>query len=548
MPARLSVVPLGGLGEVGMNCLALEQRGEVLLVDCGVTFGERGRGVDVVHPDFTCLEPFRGRIAGVFLTHGHEDHIGALPYLLRSFDVPVWGGRYALGLVRERLAEHEVLGHARLLEAVPRTRHAVGSFSVEPIRVTHSIADATALAITTDAGLVVHTGDFKLDEDPPDGEAFDVERLCQLGEDGVALLLSDSTNIDSEGTTGGERGVGDALGGLIEAAAGRVVVAMFASNVHRLRMLGAVAERTGRKLVPLGRAVETHLRVAQATGYLRLPDALIMDAEAAAALPKRAVLGLATGTQAELNGGLARLARDEHAIELEPGDTVILSSRIIPGNEPEVFSIVASLLRRGVDVRTRASDRAVHVSGHAHREEQRRMIELLRPRCFVPVHGTLHHLVRHAALAREAGVDSVCVLENGDVAELGDEGIVKMDRWPTGRVHVFGGRALPASVLRERARLGAEGVVHVVVPIDLAGRVGGPVQLLTMGVLDEEREAALLAEARRAVVEAVNAVRHKGAVDERVLAEAARLAARRSLARTLGFKPRALASVVRLKS
>jgi ribonuclease J len=547
MSGRLRVVPLGGLGEIGMNCLALEQRGEVLLVDCGVTFDDRGLGVDVVHPDFACLEPFRGRIAGVFLTHGHEDHIGALPYFLRRFAVPVWGPRYALGLVRERLAEAEITD-ARLIETAPRTRYEVGSFAVEPVRVTHSIADATALAIWTDAGTVVHTGDFKIDETPPDGETFDAARLSALGDEGVALLLSDSTNVDSEGPTGSEQGVGVALDALVQQAEGRVVAAIFASNVHRLAMLGTIARKHGRKIVPLGRSVLTHSRVAHATGYLHWPDDLVVDADQAASLPRRAVLGIATGTQAEANAALARLSRGEHPLPIEAGDTVVLSSRIIPGHERDVFALIAALLRRGVDVRTRVSDRGVHVSGHAHRVDQRRMISLVRPRAFVPVHGTLHHLVRHAALAREAGVPSVTVLENGVVAEIGGEDASQSNRWPTGRVHVFAGRALSPGVLRERTKLAAEGVALVVVPIDADGRVVGHVRITTLGVLDEEEDGGLLAEGRREAAAAVNELQHRGSIDEAALAEAARLAVRRTLARTLGWKPQTVVSVLRVGS
>ncbi len=267
----LRVIALGGLGEVGMNCLVLEQRGEALVVDCGVTFDGRGLGVDVVHPDFSALDGLR--VAGLFLTHGHEDHIGAIPYFLRRFDVPVYGGRYALGLVRERAAEHEILEHVDMREVEPRRQVSVGSFEVEPVRETHSIADATSLAIRTDAGMVIHTGDFKFDESPPDGEAFDVARFEELSRDGVRLLMSDSTNIDAQGTSGSEAGVGEALDTLVAGAAQAVVVGIFASNVHRLRMLGEIARSRGRKIVPLGRSVGTHARVARSTRRATGPQA-----------------------------------------------------------------------------------------------------------------------------------------------------------------------------------------------------------------------------------------------------------------------------------
>jgi ribonuclease J len=547
-----------------MNCLALEQRGEVLLVDCGVTFDDRGLGVDVVHPDFAALE--EARVVGLFVTHGHEDHIGGIPYLLRRFDVPVYGSRYALGLVRDRAVEHEVVDHADLRDVAPRTPVRIASFEVEPIRVTHSIADATALAIRTDAGLVLHTGDFKFDDAPPDAEAFDVARFDELAREGVRLLLSDSTNVDAGGPTGSEEGVGRALDEIIATTEHRVVVAVFASNVHRLRMLGEIARNRGRKIVPLGRSVSTHARVARATArstgdgagqpYLEWPSDLVWPADRAKELPRRAVLGVAGGTQGEGGGALARLARGEHpSLALEAGDLVVMSSRTIPGNERAVMSVVGDLLRRGVDLRTWWSDRAVHVSGHAHRQEQRRMIELVGPRAFVPLHGTLHHLMRHAALARELGVPEVFVLENGDVAEVDSASIRKTGRVHSGRVHVSWGRVLPATVLHERAALSARGAAHVVVPVDAHGRLRGEIALATRGVVDEALDSSLLASARNEARDAVEEL--FGSVDaqtsgagtppDQEIADVAIRAVRRALGQVLGFKPVTTASVLRVR-
>jgi ribonuclease J len=545
---EVRVIPLGGLGEIGMNALALEQDGDAILVDCGVTFDDRGIGVDVVHPSFAALDKMRVR--GVVLTHGHEDHIGALPYFLRRFDVPVWGPPYALGLVRERLAEHEILAWANLVPTKPREPFAAGPFSFEPVRVTHSIADATALLIRTSAGTIVHTGDFKFDEDPVDGEAFDVERLGRAGDEGVALLLSDSTNVDARGDAAGdERGVGDAIGRIVQEASGAVVVAMFASNVHRLRMLGDVARATGRRLVTLGRSVQTHARVAHATGYLDWPEDVTWPAERTRELPRDRILGIATGTQAEARAALAKLARGEHpSLALDRGDTVILSSRVIPGHEPEVYALMGELLRSGVDLRSWISDRGVHVSGHAHSAEQRRMIELVRPRSFVPVHGTLHHLHRHAALARSCGVSDVTVLENGDVGVLGDQGLRKGGRVEVGRVHVWAGRMLPEPVLKERLALAQSGVAFVVVPLGPRGAVAGGVTVDARGVHDRA-SADLVADAAR---EARDAIAQLGppppgvAPDDAAIAEAARAAVRRTFGRALGFKPMTVVQVVRV--
>jgi ribonuclease J len=551
MPS-LRLIPLGGLGEIGMNCLALEQRGEVLLIDCGVTFDDRGLGIDVVHAAFDALDGYR--VAGLFVTHGHEDHIGAIPYLLRRFDVPVYGPPYALGLVRERAAEHEVLGHVHLRNTRPRCPERVGSFEVEPIRVTHSIADATALAIRTDAGLVVHTGDFKFDDAPPDGETFDVERFGQLAESGVRLLLSDSTNIDASGPTGSEEGVGTALDAIVGGAKHAVVVSMFASNVHRLRMLGEIARRHGRKIVMLGRSVSTHSRVARATArstgtdagrpYLEWPADLAWPAERARELPRRAILAVATGSQGEEAAALSRLARREHnAFDLEAGDTVVMSSRVIPGNEHEVMRVMSGLLRRGVDLRTWWSDRAVHVSGHAHRDDQRRMISLVKPQAFVPVHGTLHHLMRHGALARELGVADVCVLENGDVAELDERGLRKVGKAQAGRVYVFAGRELPAQVVDDRSALASHGVAHATVPVSASGVLAGRVVVVSRGVVDDEADAALL---RLAGNEAAGAVKEAEDGTDEAIADAVRQAVRRAFNRALGFKPVTMVTVVRV--
>jgi ribonuclease J len=443
----------------------------------------------------------------------------------------------------------------------------VGSFEVEPVRVTHSIADATSLAIRTDAGMVIHTGDFKFDESPPDGEAFDVTRFEELSRDGVRLLMSDSTNIDAQGTSGSEAGVGEALDALVAGASQAVVVGIFASNVHRLRLLGEIARSHGRKIVPLGRSVGTHARVARstqrATGpdagapYLEWPSDLVWPAERARELPRRQVLGVATGTQGEAAAALARLGRGDHkAIDLGPGDVVVLSSRIIPGNEAGVMRAMGDLLRRGVELRTWWSDRGVHVSGHAHRGEQRRMLDLVRPRGFLPLHGTLHHLVRHAALAREAGVSDVCVLENGEVCEVGETGLAKGAPVQSGRVHVYAGRALPPAALTERMALASRGVAHLVVPVDARG-MPSEITLVTSGVLDPEADKGLLAaalrEAEGAVFELMDRMntpgaRASGTATNDEIADVAAGAVRRCLGKALGFRPVTTATVLRTRA
>jgi ribonuclease J len=556
--SSIRLFALGGLGEIGMNCFALEQRGEVLIIDCGVTFDARVFGIDVVHPDFSALDSLH--VVGIAVTHGHEDHIGAIPYFLRRFDVPVFAPAYALALLRERASEHDILAHASLREIAPRQRVQIGSFDIEPIRVTHSIADATALAIWTDAGLVIHTGDFKFDDMPPDGETFDLERFEELAREGVRLLLSDSTNIDSEGHAGSEQKVGHALDAIVGAAPNAVVVGLFASNVHRLKLLGDIASRHGRKLVALGRSMGTHMRVARAversTGphagapYLEWRSDLVWPTDRARELPRREVLALATGTQGEEPAALSRLSRCEFpAFDVAPGDTVVLSSRVIPGSERDVLRMTSDFLRRGVKVRSWWSDHDAHVSGHAQRADQERMLDLVRPRSFVPVHGTLHQLIRHAELARDKGIADTLVLENGDRAELDGDSVCKAGRVSAGRVHIFAGRPVSDRVLRDRGHLAAHGIAYAIIPIDGRGRPVGMVSLDAKGVVDEVDGARVIELARQEASHAAAALRESMSdriIEESVLTDTVRLAVRGSFFRSLGFKPVTIAITVRV--
>jgi ribonuclease J len=546
----LRLVPLGGLGEIGMNCMALEQGEDILLIDCGVTFPTTDLGIDVYHPRFDYVLERKERVRGIVLTHGHEDHIGGLPYLLSHLDVPVWGPAHTLELARQRLEEHGFEpAKMPLLPARPGKTYEAGSFSFEPIRVTHSIADAIAIALRTSAGLVVHTGDFKLDPSPPDGELTDEARLGALGDEGVSLLLSDSTNVDSPGRSTSELDVGERLGDIVKAARTRVVIGMFASNVQRLQMLGRMAMASRRYICLLGRSVVNHVKAAQAVGRLAWPSDLVISPEVAASMARERVLIVASGTQAERNAALPRLANGTHpTLRLDPGDVVILSSRVIPGNDRPVMDMMADFLRLGAELTTRVTDSRVHASGHAHREEQMRMIELTRPRAFLPVHGTLHHLTRHAALARDVGVDDVLVAENGDVVELGDgRALAKAARAPVGKVATFGGDELPDEVIRERAQIGRSGLAVVSVVIDRRGLVAAPPRIVSRGVIDDAEGAS---EVMRAAAVAV--ARALGDCDPRMrssdegITDVARLAARRAIEGKSGRRPVVLVSVSRL--
>lgn len=499
-PAPLRIVPLGGLGEVGMNCLALETAEGLLVVDCGITFPEDDHGVELLHPDFSYLLERRERVLGVFLTHGHEDHIAALAYLLPVLNVPVWGPPHALKLalrrVRERQGDESALP-VDFRPAFPGEVYSIGPFRVEPIRVSHSIIEATALYIEAPGGSVLHTGDFKFDLNPPDGEPTDEERLAALGARGVDLLLSDSTNVDSAGSAGSERSVAEALETVIARAERRVVVGLFSSNVQRLISLGQIAERTGRKIGLLGRSLRTHVEAAHDLGHLAWNSDHRLTSEQIATCRPSDLLVLAGGTQAESGSAMVRIAHAEHpALSLASGDSVILSSRVIPGNERRVSRMMSNLLRLDVDLHTYATSRELHTSGHANRDELEHMIGLVRPRCFIPVHGTRHHLENHAALASAAGVPSCMVIENGQVAELAGGRLRRADTVKSGVVAIDRGQSvLTPAVLRERFGLGRSGIALLCLVLDRNGVLQSPAELRTYGVasFDEPEAGARLA-------------------------------------------------------
>jgi ribonuclease J len=530
------IVPLGGLGQIGMNCMAIEQRDGILIVDCGAGFPEDDLGVDVLHPDFSWLTQNRARISGVFLTHGHEDHVGALPYLLRDLELPVWGPPHALGVARKRLDDHEFgPGELDLRDAHAGQVYRVGPFEVEPIRVTHSIVEASALCIRTRAGTIVHSGDFNFDDDPPDGEPTDEGRLLALGDEGVSLLMSDSTNIDVDVRQGSERAVGRAVESLVESERGRVVIAMFASNVQRLIMFGEMARRVGRKICLLGRSLESHVDIARKIRRLDWASDLLISAEQAAEAPRERLLVLAGGTQAERNSAMRRLASGVHPLlKLVEGDSVIMSSRAIPGNERGVFHMMNDLLRLGVKVHSRVTDPGVHTSGHAARAEQRRMIELCRPQSFVPVHGSLHHLLRHAELARQVGVEHTAVVENGTTVALDGGVATSSDEVPYGIVHVaMGGEELEPTVLQSRAELGRFGVVFGVLTVE-RGRLATAPVVSARGVPRIDDDAAALRVLAKELARAHETYRPGRGLE---LAEWARRTVRRKVEDISGTRP-----------
>jgi ribonuclease J len=532
-----------------MNCLALEQRDGIVVVDCGTSFPESDLGIDVIHPDFSWLSDNADRVSGLVLTHGHEDHIGAVSFLLDELDVPIWTPAHARALVEKRLRERGYpLDEVEFHEHCVRLPFDVGPFQIESIRVAHSITDATALCIRTAGGVVFHTGDFNFDPDPPDGEPTDVDRLRAIGEAGVALLLSDSTNIDVPERTGSEREVGEALRQIVLGAEHRVFVVMFASNVQRLRSLCAIAIETDRKICLLGRSLSTHAEIAKAIGKLNYPSNLLLDPDQARTLPRNKLLVLAGGSQAERTSAMRRLASGEHGqMQVDAGDDIVFSSRIIPGHERVVFAMLCDLLRLGARLHTRVTNPAVHTSGHAGRSEQRRMIELIRPQAFVPVHGTLHHLLRHAELARELGVRAVDVIENGHTVVWDAElGLTRGRDVVHGKVDVaLGGERISAGALKRRAEAGRTGYALVSVVMDPSDQLAGPPAVSTRGVPGADDDDDVGRAVARGVAEQLRSGRKRRrsglSVEEEV-----RRAARRVLLQHCGVRPQIEVHVHRL--
>jgi len=536
------IVALGGLGEVGMNCLVMEAHRRLVVVDCGLTFPDREPGVDVIHADFSWLFDRARDVDAVVLTHGHEDHIGALPYLLERVHVPIYGPSYALGLVDHRLREHDLDRPPQLFETRPGKAFTLGSFEIRPFSVLHSIPDATGLVLRSPAGTLVHTGDFKLASAPetPLGPEDAIERAGG----NVRLLMSDSTNVEVEGSAGEEGPVEKALDARIGGAKQRVVVGLFSSNVDRVASLLRIAKRHRRKVLMLGRSLQTHVQVSDRLKLLPTHRPPFVHADDAQRIPRNELLVLATGSQGEPFAALPRLAAGEHpSLRLDPGDEVVFSSRVIPGRELGVRAIVDAFERRGVRTWTSRDDPTMHVSGHACRDEQRRMIERVKPRAFVPVHGTYTHLQRHAELARSLGVEDTLVVENGTLVELDASTMRIAGRIPTGRVHRQWQLALGDEALRERRDLARRGLVVVALTLGKNGDLVAAPELSTRGL--DTPDPGTLAEARRRVRRAVGSV-DRGA-DTAKLLEAASLAARRAFEDALGWRPWTEAVATRLE-
>ena len=543
-------IPLGGLGEIGMNCMAIECEGRIVVLDCGVLFDQRGLGVDVIHGDWEWLLDRAEDVDALILTHGHEDHIGAVSYFLRDFDVPVYGPAYALALVKNRISEHP-WHRARKLNFRHLTKDSVvklGALTFRTWQVTHSMPDVFGMLIETPQGKVVHTADFKIDDAPPEGDLFDREALEGAVHQGIRMLLSDSTNALTPGRAGRELDVGVALEEYVRAAEERVIIGLFASNAYRLRMIIDIARRTGRKIVPLGRSIDTHLRVAEELQMMQDPHDVLVTREHARKLPRKQVLGLATGSQGEPQAALARLASGGHPdLDLAAGDLVLLSARVIPGSERTILDLVETLERRGIRVVQRTNDPRIHVSGHGHRDEQRELLDWLKPDAFLPVHGTFVHLREHAKMAREAGVPHVCTALNGDVVQLDDTGLRVVERVWSGRTHIDrGGEPIDGKTLAERKGVAEWGILVASLVVSSRGKLVGKARISSRGVVGEEDDD-LLRDAERAIATELRDLRSpRLAVDNGAIEDAARRAMRRFFHAELGKKPVVAVHVHRL--
>jgi ribonuclease J len=535
------LVFLGGVGEIGRNMAALDMDGRILVIDAGLSFPEvEMPGVDLVLPDFQWLRDNRERVEAVVLTHGHEDHVGSLPYLLREFSLPIHATPLTLALLEGKLEEHGVRDNADYRPVTPGEEFVTGPFRVRYHRVSHSIPDGCAVAVDLPQGVLLHSGDFKLDPTPIDGRATDLQGIAAEAARGVHVFLSDSTNAETPGTTGSERSVGPVIRDIIRDAEQLVVVACFASHIHRVQQIASAAVDEGRRVAFLGRSMHQSVRAARSLGYLDIPEDSIVLIEEVERMDPGSVVVISTGSQGEPLSALSLMAAHEHKwVKLKPGDTVILSSSVIPGNETAIHRTLDGLYRTGAEV-FHVPTVPVHVSGHAAAEELKVMLNLVRPRWFIPVHGEFRHLAHHARLAREVGIpeDHILLLEDGDTVELGRE-VRKGDRVVAGMTFVdgLGIGDVGQEVLRDRRKLAGDGIVVVVVTVDAhSGEVLAGPDIIDRGVVEEAGEE-ILEEARDRVMLSLKECAAEGVSDPTVLRDHIRRAIRKVFVETVQRKP-----------
>lgn len=543
---NLRISALGGFGEIGMNCLMLEVAGEILVVDCGVMFPAFDQpGIDIIHPSFEYLVSRRDDLAGLVLTHGHEDHIAGIPYLCAQMDLPVYGSRYTIGLVEQRMREFDHLGqlNAHIIDTGDITE--IGPFSIRCFPMPHSIIDNRGLLIDTPAGRVLHTGDFKLGMHGPMEGRDVLEQLREMAADCIDLMICDSTGSQENELSGDESRVSDTLMSLVEETDGRVYVATFSSNVKRLGALGEIAERTGRKIALCGRSVINHSKIATEMGVLHLPQQLLIPAEEVQNHPRDKTLVVMSGTQGENRSALSRLAMDNlRHLDVEKDDLVVLSSRFIPGNEVAISRTIDRLLRMGARVVHRENCPGVHVSGHGSILEIKEAIRAVRPRAFIPGHGTYRHLMACSEIARQEGVPDVMVISNGQVAHMGPNGLsLTEEQLPIGKILIDGRSSVPESAMRDRRLLGTKGLLVISWISDEDGRPVGEIDVILRGVVSDDATPWLCDQIRTEVLRTLAGMAPEMQVDFDPCGESVKTAIRKFLNRAVSRKPFVIVSI-----
>jgi ribonuclease J len=543
---KLQIIPLGGLGEFGMNSMALRYGDDIIVLDAGMMFPDAElMGVDIVTPDFTYLEQNKQHVRALVLTHGHEDHIGAIPFLLAQLPIPVYGTAFTLALVERRLEEHHMLDEAKLHRVKPGEVLKLGPFSIEFVHVTHSIVQCVALAITTPLGVIIHTGDFKVDPTPTDNELFDLHTLAAYGKRGVLLLMSDSTNVDRPGYTESERAVSPRLEDLFVRSPRRLVITCFSSSIHRLQQIIDLADEYGRKVAFLGRSMMATTEIAHDLGLLTIPNGILLrPQDIMQSSPSKTVV-MVSGTQGEPMSAMSRVAVDNHkSLSVEPGDTVALSARIIPGNEKAIYRMMNHLARRGADIVYGTMNPPIHVSGHGSAEELRLVLNLVRPRYFVPIHGEYRQLAKHAQLAQHLshwGLEGTFVLESGETLEIDQAGARRGDPVTVGRVCIDSGtldEVVEDIVIRDRRHLSEDGFVLPIIAMNKhTGKPEGLPEIVSRGFMSMEESSEVMQEARQVVIKTIESSTAEERGDWGVMQEKIRSDLKRFLTKQTSRRP-----------
>jgi ribonuclease J len=549
----LEIIPLGGIGEFGMNCMAVRFEDEMLILDAGMGFPEESAyGVDVCIPNFDFLEQYRDNITAIVLTHGHEDHLGALPYILKKFNVPVYCSHFTAGLAESKLEEHDLTDDTLLHRVEPRDVIEIGLFTVEFIRVSHSLIDCFSLAIKTPVGTIIHTGDYKVDETPVIGEPIDLRSFRRYGQEGVLALLSDSTNATVPGRTPSERAVIPAFEEIFSEASGRIIVAAFASSIHRLQIVLDVAQQFNRKVCVLGRSMLKNVEIADRLGYLDVPDGLLIPLNEAKQRRDHEVVFLVTGSQGESRAALSQMATQSYkGMMIEEGDTVVLSARIIPGNERLISRMIGMIYKRGANI-IEEKRRLVHVSGHASQEDIRIMTEAVRPKFVVPIHGEYRMLFRHKEFVKNHlgyAEENIILIENGDVLELDGERaqVVEKREVPRTFIDDSGFEEITSETVRQRRQMAYEGMVTLIVTVNAeTGEILGDPEIVTRGVRGFDSTNGVLNDARRVVAAAIAGASRQTLQDETLLKEHLRVELKRFIQKLTGAKPVIMPVVVQV--